>query len=138
MMDSAFSTKSRAFHIKSKIWIEDDDGHVIFGLGRLRMLEAIERLGSLNAAARELKMSYRGLWGKIKATEEGLGAPLLLRNTGGASGGGSQLTELAKHLMAEFRDMHRHVNHDADLFYNDVFSRNLNDREASADEKNKS
>lgn len=72
----------RNYHIRSKIWIEDDTGNVIFGLGRLRMLMAIDRCGSLNAAAKELKMSYRGLWGKIKATEEGLGASLLHRKIG--------------------------------------------------------
>ncbi len=89
------------------------------------MLEAIERCGSLNAAAKELKMSYRGLWGKIKATEEGLGAPLLLRNTGGASGGGSQLTELARTLMSEFKIMHSHIIHDTDMFFEDEFSKNI-------------
>ena len=118
--------QARPFHIRSKIWIEDNQGHVIFGLGRFRMLAAIERSGSLNAAAKELKMSYRGLWGKIKATEEGLGAPLLLRNTGGASGGGSQLTDLARTLMTEFKRMHDHVVHDADMFFEDKFSKNLN------------
>lgn len=113
------------FHIKSKIWIETDHGHVIFGLGRLRMLESIDRNGSLNAAAKELKMSYRGLWAKIKTTEEGLGAPLLLRNTGGTSGGGSQLTDLARSLMAEFKKMHGQVNHMADTFFEDMFSKKL-------------
>jgi molybdate transport system regulatory protein len=123
-MESAIETKNKQikpFHIRSKIWIEDCKGNVIFGLGRFRMLEAIERLGSLNAAAKELKMSYRGLWGKIKVTEEGLGAPLLMRNTGGASGGGSQLTELARTLMAEFKTMHSHIIQDADMFFEDEF-----------------
>ena len=127
-MESPIETENKQikpFYIRSKIWIEDDQGHVIFGLGRFRMLEAIERCGSLNAAAKELKMSYRGLWGKIKATEEGLGAPLLMRNTGGASGGGSQLTDLARTLMAEFKIMHSHIIHDADMFFEDEFSKNI-------------
>ena len=124
-MGKTFSGKDRPFHIRSKIWIEDDQGQVIFGLGRLRMLEAIERLGSLNAAARELKMSYRGLWGKIKVTEEGLSAPLLVRNTGGAAGGGSRLTDLARTLMAEFRTMHAHAVEETDTYFENVFAGNL-------------
>jgi molybdate transport system regulatory protein len=120
--------QGKPYNIRSKIWIEDDQGHVIFGLGRFRMLEAIERCGSLNAAAKELKMSYRGLWGKIKATEEGLGAPLLMRNTGGASGGGSQLTDLARTLMAEFKIMHRQIIHDADMFFENEFSKNIKEK----------
>ncbi len=106
---------------------------MIFGLGRLRMLDAIQRNGSLNAAAKELKMSYRGLWGKIKATEEGLGSPLLLRNTGGTSGGGSQLTDLALSLMAEFKKMHGQVNHVADVFFEDMFAKELEKPESPHD-----
>ena len=124
-MDQEFSEKKGPFHVRSKIWIEDSKGQVIFGLGRLRVLEAVDRLGSLNAAARELKMSYRGLWGKIKATEESLGAPLLMRNTGGVSGGGSQLTDLARTLMAEFRTMHTRVVRETDTCFEDTFVANL-------------
>jgi len=60
------------YTIHSKIWIEDEDGHVVFGEGRYRILEAVDRLQSLQAAAGELKMSYRALWGRIKASEERL------------------------------------------------------------------
>ena len=124
-MGKTISEKKKPFNVRSKIWIEDDKGQVIFGLGRLRVLDAVDRLGSLNAAARELKMSYRGLWGKIKATEESLGAPLLRRNTGGVSGGGSQLTDLARTLMAEFRTMHTRVVRETDICFEGTFISNL-------------
>ncbi len=110
------------FKIRSKVWIEDNDGKVIFGLGRLKILEAIDRCGSLNAAAKELKMSYRGLWAKIKITEESLGKSLLEKKTGGASGGGSELTPLARNLIDEFRKLHGHVNWESDLFFDTIFA----------------
>ncbi len=97
------------FHIRSKIWIEDDEGNVIFGLGRLRILDAIDRLGSIQAAAKELKMSYRAIWGKIKTTEESLNRPLLIRNIGGRAGGGSQLTPFALSLLVYFRHLHHRI-----------------------------
>ena len=87
------------------------------------ILAAIERCGSLNAAAKELKMSYRGLWGKIKTTEESLGMALLEKKAGGASGGGSELTPLARSLVEEFKKMHDHVNFETDLFFDEIFSR---------------
>jgi molybdate transport system regulatory protein len=117
--------RKKNYHIKSKIWIEDDLGNVIFGLGRLRMLSAIDKFGSINAAAKELKMSYRALWGKIKATEEGLGEPLLVRSTGGMSGGGSQLTELARNLIREFDKMHTYINSETDTFFQKIFSKRV-------------
>ena len=62
-----------------------------FAEGRRMLLEAVDRLGSLNAAAKELGMSYRAAWGKIKATEKALGLKLLDVTTGGKGGGGAKV-----------------------------------------------
>ncbi|MEW6260504.1 MAG: LysR family transcriptional regulator [Thermodesulfobacteriota bacterium] len=105
------------FFIRSKIWFEDSSGKVIFGLGRLKMLEAIERDGSIQAAAKELKMSYRALWGRITATEKRMGRQLLTRIVGGSSGGGSRLTPFAKTLLESFREIHRRIAIESDRLY---------------------
>ena len=55
--------------IKYKVWIEEN-GKVIFGKGRDNILKSIEKQHSLNAAAKELGMSYRAAWGRLKASEE--------------------------------------------------------------------
>ena len=113
--------EQKSFYIRSKVWIEDENGNVVFGLGRMRILEAVQRLGSINAAAKELKMGYRAIWGRITASEERLGKPLLVRNIGGSSGGGSQLTPYAEALMEKFRSLHRIVEIESDaLFENEV------------------
>jgi len=93
------------WHIRSKIWIEDEKGKVLFGAGRLTILEAVERHGSILAAAKELHMSYRAVWGKIRATEKRMGRSLLERKTGGSQGGGSELTPLGKALVERFRKL---------------------------------
>lgn len=97
------------FHIRSKIWVEDESGNVVFGLGRLKILDAVDRLGSIQGAAKELKMGYRAIWGKINATEKRLNRPLLIRNKGGRAGGGSQLTPFALSLLVYFRHLHQRV-----------------------------
>ena len=119
--------KEKKFFIRSKVWIEDEGGKVVFGLGRLRMLEAIGRHGSIQAAAKELKMSYRALWGRIKATEERLGAPLLVKSVGGAAGGGSQLTPLAHRRVAQFQQLHHCIAADSDGLFERVFAVQLQD-----------
>ncbi len=119
--------KRKPFFMRSKIWIEDDNGKVIFGLGRYKILNAIDEFGSINAASKELKMGYRAIWGKIKATEEGLGEPLLTRSAGGAKGGGSELTPVAKSLLNHFRKVHRHVINEADGFFEETFDKIIND-----------
>mgnify|MGYP001167360246 CR=1 FL=1 len=107
-------TLKPSFCVRSKVWIEDGEGHVVFGLGRLKILKTIEQTGSIQAAAKELKMSYRGVWGKVRATEERLGQPLLIRNIGGSSGGGSQLTPFARQLIERFYDLNREIAEYAD------------------------
>jgi len=37
-------------------------GNRVFGPGKADLLESIERLGSISAAAREMRMSYRQAW----------------------------------------------------------------------------
>ena len=90
---------SSLMKVKFKIWMEQD-GSVAFAEGRRMLLEAVDRLGSLNAAAKELGMSYRAAWGKIKATEKALGLKLLDVTTGGKGGGGAKLTDEARELVS--------------------------------------
>lgn len=122
------SGKSKKLAIKSKIWIEDEKGDVVFGAGRLRILNAIETHGSILAAAKELHMSYRAVWGKIKATEERLGQPLLSRRVGGARGGGSQLTPLGKALVERFRHLQSLTQEKANVLFQDLFINGLAER----------
>ena len=88
--------------VKFKIWLEENGG-VAFAEGRRMLLESIERLGSLNTASKELGMSYRAAWGKIKATEKALGIKLLEVTTGGKGGGGATLTPEAKELISKYK-----------------------------------
>jgi molybdate transport system regulatory protein len=111
--------------IRSKIWIEDENQGLIFGSGRLRILDAVERHGSILAAAKELHMSYRAVWGKIKATEDRLGVPLLARQVGGAQGGGSELTPLGKELVERFRRLQALIQNAADTLFEDFLAGGL-------------
>jgi molybdate transport system regulatory protein len=107
--------------VKSKIWIEDESGHVVFGAGRLYILHSVLKTGSIHAAAQELHMSYRAVWGKLRATEKRLGQPLLDRKTGGPQGGGSQLTPLAKEILERFEKLLTLTRDAADELFKDLF-----------------
>jgi molybdate transport system regulatory protein len=105
------------FRIRSKIWVENPDGKVVFGLGRYRILESVQRLGSLQAAAQELKMSYRAIWMRIRATEERLGKPLLIRDPHG-----SRLTPLGETLLKQFQRLLKIVETESDDVYKDLMA----------------
>ena len=110
------------FRIRSKIWVENPDGKVVFGLGRYRILESVQRLGSLQAAAQELKMSYRAIWMRIRATEERLGKPLLIRDPHG-----SRLTPLGETLLKQFQRLLKIVETESDDIYKDLMAAYLDD-----------
>lgn len=88
--------------VHTKIWIETDEGKLLLGEGRLEILKTIETTGSLSAAARELGMSYRAVWGKIRTTERRLGVKLVAGEAGGRRHGGARLTENGRIFVAGF------------------------------------
>ncbi len=57
--------------LRIKLWIECDTGDSIFGEGQMRILETIQEQGSINAAAKALKMGYRSMWGRLRKMENG-------------------------------------------------------------------
>jgi len=107
--------------MKLKIWMEQD-GSVAFAEGRRMLLEAVDRLGSLNAAAKELGMSYRAAWGKIRATEEALGLKLLDVTTGGKGGGGAKLTHDARDLVSSYNTFIKKMSSIAEKEFNNIFN----------------
>ena len=112
--------KSTAFAIRSKIWIEDMEGNVVFGLGRYRILDMVRRSGSMHAAARQLRMSYRAVWMRIRTSEERIGKPLVVRE-----GKGSKLTLFAHNLIKQFKRLHTIVEAESDEVYNSLMSDHL-------------
>jgi molybdate transport system regulatory protein len=109
-----------SFSIRSKIWIEDADREVVFGLGRYRILEAIRTSGSLQGAAKELKMSYRAVWMRVRASERRLGRDLVVRE-----GKGSRLTAYAEDLMKQFKRLQAVVEAESDEMFGSLMSDRL-------------
>jgi len=107
--------RENKFVVRSKIWLEDGSGKVAFGLGRYRILEAIDRLGSMNLAAAELAMSYRSVWCRIRESEERIGRKLVVRK-----GKGSVLTSFARDLMQQFTELNRKLQDEADRMFGNL------------------
>jgi molybdate transport system regulatory protein len=89
--------------VKANFWIEKDE-QVVLSTWRVKLLEAVAETGSISAAAEHMNISYRRAWDKIHESEERLGVRLVETQTGGAGGGGSQLTEAALDYVRRFRE----------------------------------
>jgi len=110
-----------AMKVRTKVWIEDDHGKVVFGGGREHMLEAIDRLGSMNKAAKALKMSYRALWARIESTENRIGVKLVTTRAGGGKGSGSILTPTGKRFLKNYKLLEDSVHQRADKEFDKIF-----------------
>jgi molybdate transport system regulatory protein len=82
---------------------------VSIGPGKIGLLEQIERCGSLSAAARELKMSYRRAWLLLTNVNTSFSEPAAELSVGGIEGGGARLTAFGRKLVAEYRDFQGRV-----------------------------
>jgi molybdate transport system regulatory protein len=73
------------------------------GPGKIALLEAIGRTGSISGAARRLGMSYRRAWLLVDEINDTLRAPAVTAATGGPHGGGARLTASGKRLVQSYR-----------------------------------
>lgn len=94
--------------IKSKVWLEKDN-KLIFGVGKTAILKRIETTGSINKAAKKMKMSYRRAWSSVVSIEKRIGRTLVIRVKGGKGGGGAILTDCAKDLLSKFAKLEEEV-----------------------------
>ena len=109
--------------IKSKFWIEVD-GRPVFGRGRRCLLEAIDKYGSINQAAKETNISYRRAWSYLNTMEERLGMKLIERQTGGKDGGGAILTENARTILKKYSDLEIGMQKIVDKKFKKIFKKN--------------
>ena len=109
--------------IQSKFWIEVD-GQPVFGRGRRDLLEAIDKHGSINQAAKEINISYRKAWSYLNTMEERLGMKLVERQTGGKDGGGAILTEDARTILKKYNDLERGLQKIVEVRSREIFKKN--------------
>lgn len=81
------------------------DEEIAIGPGKIQLLEAIERTGSISGAGRELDMSYRRAWLLIDELNRSLNEPAVLTAAGGNRGGGTSLTPVGRELVKRYREI---------------------------------
>ena len=73
------------------------------GPGKVRLLEAIGRSGSISKAGRELGMSYRRAWLLVNDLNQCFQQAVVSTRPGGSQGGGAELTRFGQKLIAGYR-----------------------------------
>jgi molybdate transport system regulatory protein len=102
-MDSEKADKYSGIHLHYKFWMTSREGEYVISDKRIKLLIAINELGSLRAAAEARGISYRKAWGDLKETEKLLGFTLIDKHRGGKEGGRTFLTDDGKILIEAYR-----------------------------------
>jgi molybdate transport system regulatory protein len=89
--------------VRSKVWLEKD-GKLFMGWGRATLLERIDQLGSISAAARSMHLAYRNAWLWVEAMNRLAPRPLVEKSTGGPRGGYTRLTEEGRRIIEEYKE----------------------------------
>ena len=110
-MNNAMSTHikpttqiTQSYHLRGRFWIASENG-TFLGRGRVILLERIREHGSISAAARSMKMSYRQAWQLVQSMNTHSENPLVTSSTGGKGGGGASLTDTGERSIQLFREV---------------------------------
>jgi molybdate transport system regulatory protein len=94
-------SESTNFALQGSVWMTVG-AEKFGGPGRVELLAAIARTGSISQAAKTLGVSYKGAWDAIDAMNNLAGEALVERIAGGKGGGGTRLTARGAQLVRNF------------------------------------
>ena len=103
--------------LRSSQWIVDEHNNIIIGEGRAEILKNIEQTGSINQTAKVMKMSYKAVWSKIKATEKHLDTCIVHTDRKE----GSRLSREGKELLEKYRRLKKECMSVDDKLFSCIF-----------------
>mgnify|MGYP001810461964 FL=1 len=87
--------------LEARLWVKKN-GKNFLGKGRIELLELIKEHGSIHAAAKVMKMSYKAAWDSIDAMNKLSISPLVEKTSGGKGGGGTIVTARGEEIIKAF------------------------------------
>ena len=103
--------------LRSSQWIVDEHDNIVIGEGRAEILKNIEKTGSINQTAKVMKMSYKAVWSKIKATEKHLNTRIVHTDRKE----GSRLSREGKELLEKYSRLKEECMSADDKIFSNIF-----------------
>ena len=92
-----------------------------YGPGVEQLLKAVETPRSLRAAAASMRLAYSQPSSRNRAAEQGVGGKLLHSTIGGSGGGGAELTDEARQIMAAYETYCARLNEYGQALFGELF-----------------
>lgn len=84
---------------------------IALGPGKIDLLQAIDHTGSISAAGKSMKMSYRRAWLLVDVMNRCFTTPLVQTAKGGQHGGGASLTPLGRQVLETYLTINQALDH---------------------------
>ncbi len=110
-------------YIRTKVWIEDNKGNLLFGKGKTEILELIEKEGSIAKAAKKMGLNYKKAWNHIKVLQQNLEDELVIMEKGVK--GGTKLTEKAKEYIKVYKQLEEEIQNFANERFKELYLKKL-------------
>src|SRR5271169_4454822 len=78
---------------------------IALGPGKAELLKMLLETGSLNEAAKRLRMSYMRAWTLVQTMNDCFREPLVIAERGGKTGGGMKVTETGCRALALYQEI---------------------------------
>lgn len=95
-------TGNKTTGVRLRIVLQPD---IAIGPGKADLLEGIKKTGSIAAAGRQMRMSYKRAWTLVESMNACFKDPLVQTNRGGNARGGAQLTQTGDQVLTIYRGM---------------------------------
>ena len=103
--------------LEARLWVKKNDKNFL-GRGRIELLEHIKACGSIHAAAKVMKMSYKAAWDAVDAMNNLSDEPLVQKTSGGKGGGGTLITPKGEEIIQAFHTLESKHKQFLELFAN--------------------
>ena len=113
--------KGKQFTLKTKIWIENSEGELLFGKGKTEVLYVISQTGSIKAASEVLDMNYKKCWNHLKILEKNFDDSLFETKPGGGKSAGTELKPKAYELMETYKQLEREIEEFSNRRFKELF-----------------
>lgn len=113
--------KGKTMVVKTKTWIENADGELLFGKGKTEILETISKVGSIKKASEILDMNYKKCHNHLKILQNNLKEDLFNSKQGGGEDAGTTLNERAYELINAYKQLQDDIEEFANKRFKELF-----------------
>lgn len=118
--------RGKQFIVKTKTWIENSDGDLLFGKGKTELLELIQQTGSLLKASKLMGINYKKAWLHLQVLQKNSREELVSTKVGRSKDSGTKLTKRAIELIENYTILQKDIEEYANKRFKELFFKDKN------------